>query len=67
MSASRLYADDIDAGPGIARESCGIRVAHRFMPTHKMGRVWMFQPSEIEGYSRSEAVVTQSGDDEESE
>ncbi|USY23222.1 excisionase family DNA-binding protein [Nocardiopsis exhalans] len=47
-----LSADDIAARLGVTKDTVYTWIAENVMPTHKFGRLWRFQVSEADGWTR---------------
>lgn len=52
MAEPWLSADDIAAHLGITKDTVYTWIAEKAMPAHKVGRLWKFQASEIDGWVR---------------
>lgn len=53
MSEPWLSADDIASHLGVTTDTVYSWIADRAMPAHKIGRLWKFQTSEVDGWVRS--------------
>ncbi|MEV0063805.1 helix-turn-helix domain-containing protein [Nocardia sp. NPDC050718] len=52
MSEPWLSAHDVAAHLGVTNDTVYAWIAHRAMPAHKVGRLWMFQASEVDAWVR---------------
>lgn len=52
MPEAWLSAEDIAAHLGITKDTVYSWVAEKGMPAHKVGRLWKFQVSEVDGWVR---------------
>lgn len=48
-----LSADDIAAHLGVTKDTVYSWISDKAMPAHKVGRLWKFQASEVDGWVRS--------------
>lgn len=53
MSEPWLSADDIAEHLGVTKDTVYAWIAEKGMPAHKVGRLWKFQASEVDGWVRS--------------
>lgn len=53
-----LSADDIAAHLGITKDTVYTWIAEKSMPAHKIGRLWKFQISEVDGWVRGGGAGT---------
>lgn len=53
MTEPWLSADEIAAHLGVTKETIYTWIAERSMPAHKVGRLWRFQPREVDVWVRS--------------
>lgn len=53
MTEPWLSADDIAAHLGVTKDTIYTWIAEKNMPAHKVGRLWKFQASEVDGRVRS--------------
>lgn len=56
MAEPWLSADDIAAHLGVTKDTVYTWIAEKAMPAHKVGRLWKFQASEIDGWVRAGAA-----------
>lgn len=61
MSEPWLSADDIAAYLGVAKDTVYSWIADKAMPAHKVGRLWKFQASEVDGWVRNGGAVVSDG------
>ena len=63
MTEPRLSADDIASHLGVTKDTVYTWIAEKDMPANKVGRLWKFQASEIDGWVRrgGAAASTDSG------
>lgn len=47
-----VSADDIAAHLGVTKDTVYSWIADKGMPAHKIGRLWKFQASEVDGWVR---------------
>jgi excisionase family DNA binding protein len=47
-----LSADDIAAHLGVTKDTVYTWIAEKFMPAHKISRLWKFQASEVDEWVR---------------
>ena len=59
MAEPWLSADDIAAHLGITKDTVYTWIAEKAMPAHKVGRLWKFQASEIDGWVRGGAAASE--------
>jgi excisionase family DNA binding protein len=52
LSDPWLSADDIAARLGVTKDTVYVWIAETDMPAHKVGRLWKFQASEVDGWVR---------------
>ena len=62
MSDPWLSADDIAVHLGVTTDTVYAWIAEKDMPAHKVGRLWRFQASEIDGWVRNRSGAL-SGED----
>lgn len=48
-----LSAEDIASHMGITKDTVYQWIAERGLPAHRMGRLWKFQVSEVDGWVKS--------------
>jgi excisionase family DNA binding protein len=53
VSGPWLSAADIAAHLGVTKDTIYAWIAEKGMPAHKVGRLWRFQPSEVDDWVRS--------------
>ena len=53
MSEPWLSAEEIAAHLGVTKDTVYVWIADKAMPAHKIGRLWKFQASEVDGWVRS--------------
>ena len=53
MSEPWLSAEEIAAHLGVTKDTVYVWIAGKAMPAHKIGRLWKFQASEVDGWVRS--------------
>ena len=53
MSEPWLSAEEIAAHLGVTKDTVYSWIADKAMPAHKIGRLWKFQASEVDGWVRS--------------
>lgn len=59
-----LSAEEIAAHLGITKDTVYDWIADRAMPAHRVGRLWKFQVSEIDGWVRGGRAARPSKDGE---
>ncbi|MEW2006701.1 helix-turn-helix domain-containing protein [Microbacterium sp. MMO-113] len=59
MTEAWLSVEDIAQHLGVSKDTVYTWVANKGMPAHKVGRLWKFQPSEIDDWVRSGGAATQ--------
>lgn len=47
-----LSADDVAAHLGVTKDTVYTWIADKAMPAHKVGRLWKFQATEVDGWVR---------------
>jgi excisionase family DNA binding protein len=57
-----LSADDIATHLGVTKDTVYAWIAEKGMPSHKVGRLWKFQASEVDEWVRSGSAASP-GDD----
>ncbi|WP_418276404.1 helix-turn-helix domain-containing protein [Isoptericola jiangsuensis] len=62
MADPWLSAEDIAAYLGVTKDTVYAWIADKGMPAHKVGRLWKFQTSEIDGWVRGAGVEQQSAE-----
>lgn len=53
LSEPWLSADDIAAHLGVTKDTVYSWISDKAMPAHKVGRLWKFQASEVDGWVRN--------------
>ena len=63
MAEPWLSAEEIAAHLGITKDTVYDWIAGRRMPAHRVGRLWKFQVSEIDGWVRSGGAAQHAPED----
>ncbi len=58
-----LSADHIAVHLGVTKDTVYTWIAEKGMPAHKIGRLWKFQTSEVDGWVRGGGAAASNGAD----
>ena len=63
MTEPWLSADYIAGHLGVTKDTVYTWIAEKGMPAHKIGRLWKFQASEVDGWVRGGGAAASDGAD----
>ncbi len=53
MSEAWLSAEEISSHLGVTKDTVYLWIAEKYLPAHRVGRLWKFQASEVDEWVRS--------------
>ena len=53
MSEAWLSAEEISSHLGVTKDTVYLWIAEKYLPAHRVGRLWKFQASEVDEWVKS--------------